>query len=324
MENVNVIETEAPKLTKAETELKQAIDAAYAAASADDFKQAKDIANSNEVRVVTLTPTVSAILANDYNKRNRSLTISKVRDYEGAIARGEWKLNHQGIAFYPDGTIADGQHRVHAVALGSKAVDTLVFPNFDKSAIDTIDRAAKRNAGEALEMMGIADGKLKAPIAKTVMEYEFELEHGSRPRFTDPQVEKWVMENDAMMDRAMEIGESSCKNVSDACLNAAEARTMVLLMLRGGWTESMTAGYVASIQQGVATYPEAPTVYLARLYMKSKLSNKRTDTLTKKQKLALAMKGLGLWAEEKSVARLTWKQNKEPLPTNKQVVAEAA
>lgn len=313
MEQENVVEV---KMSKAETELHAEIDAVYAKATAADKEKAQDIATSASIATTTITPVVAAVLANDYNKRNRDLTVSKVRDYQGAINRGEWKLNHQGLAFYPDGVIADGQHRVHAIAVSDNSVDTTIFPNFDKDAIDTIDRSKGRNAGEALVMLGIENGKDKAGVGKTVMEYEFELIHGARPRFTDPQIEKWVIDNNETLSEAFAIGDSSFKNVTDACLNKGEARTIAALMLRGGWGKQMTVSYLASIQQGVATYPESPTVALSKMYLRAKINARKTDKLTKKQKLALAMKGAHLWSDEKSVARLTWKQGKEELPSN--------
>ena len=312
------------KLSKAETEHKEAIKAVYDMATEHDIETAKDICMLEEAKVVDISPAVASVIVFESNKRNRGLTISKVVDYKNAISRGEWKLNHQGLAFYPDHTLADGQHRLNALALSSKTVKFLVFPNFDKNAIDTIDRSKGRTAGEALEMIGIAFGKEKASIGKTCMEYEYELAHGARPRFSDQQVEKWVMENDHTLDKAVDIGDMSLKNVSDPAMNKAEAKTIALLMLRGGWNESIVSGFVASIQQGIGTYAESPTVALSRLFLKSKLSNKRTDTLTKKQKLALAMKGANLWAEEKSVARLMWKANKEDLTSNQPNKQEAA
>lgn len=304
------------KMSKAETEMHAEVDVVYAKATASDKEKAQEIATIPRMDSVTITPVVAAVLARDYNKRNRDMTVSKVRDYQGAINRGEWKLNHQGLAFYPDGIIADGQHRVHAMALSDTPVETTVFPNFDKAAIDTIDRSKGRTAGEALVMLGVENGKDKASVGKTVMEYEFMLIHGSRPRFTDPQVEKWVMEHNEALDDAFNIADGSFKNVTDACLAKAEARTIATLMLRGGWGKQMTVSFIASIQQGVATYPESPTVILSKLYLRSKINARKADRLTKMQKLALALKGAALWADEKSVARLNWKATKEELPTN--------
>jgi hypothetical protein len=326
MENTNVVETEeTPRMTKIETEHLLKVTAAYDSATDADKAKAKEIAETTKPIVATLNAAIAAIIVTEHNAKNRSLTISKAIDYAGAIDRGEWKLNHQGIAFYPNGKLADGQHRMNGLAISQSGRDiqVMVVPNFDKDAIDTIDRSKGRTAGEALEMMGVENGKEKASVAKTVMEYEFELANGKRPRFTDPQVESWVQSNDDLLNESFLIAGNSAKNVSEPALNASESKTIAMLMLRGGWGKQQVVGYLASIQQGVATYPESPTVILSRMFVKAKLSAKKTDNLTRKQKLALAMKGLHLWNDEKSVARLTWKAGKEELPTNAVIVNTA-
>lgn len=314
---------ESPSFSKAETELRLAVSKVAEAATSADIAAAESIATAPDVGVHTITPAIAAVLVMNHNVRNRSLTVSKVYGYVGAIARGEWKLNHQGIAFYADASLADGQHRCNAIALGDTAIKTVVFPNFDKTAIDTIDRSKQRTAGEALEMMGIKDGKVLATIGKTAMEYEFELDHGKRPQFTDPQVEAWVMDHHDSIAEGVRIGANSSVNVSEICLGAAEAKTIATLMLLGGWADQMVVAFLSAVQQGVATYPQSPVVSLHGQYLKAKLSAKKTDGLTKKEKLALAMKGAAIWANNGSVSKLVWKAAKEPLPSNQAVETEA-
>lgn len=315
-----------PKLSKAETEFNQAIDVVYAKATEEDRASAADLAKSGAgFRVTTISAAVAAVIFKDLNKRNRDLSLSKVYAQRDAMLRGEWKLHHQGVAFYPDGTLADGQHRMGSAALsGLTDLRFVVSSDFDKDALDAIDRSSRRTAGESLVMMGVADGKAKASMGRTVMEYVFEEQNGKRPTFTDPQVEKWVLDHDDTMTKALNVGRKSTENVSDPCLSQSEAATFAALMLLGGWGDQATVSYIASIQQGVATYPEAPTVILSKLYLRAKINARRTDRLTKKAKIALALKGAALWLEEKSVARMTWNPSKETLPTHVRPLGLAA
>jgi hypothetical protein len=306
------------KMSKAETQFNADINAVYAKANADHKAMAAQLAASGEgFRVTKIGAEVAAVIFRDLNKKNRDLSLSKIAQQRDAMQRGEWKLNHQGIAFYPDATLADGQHRMAATALSGLAeVPFVVSSDFDKDAIDTIDRSARRTAGEALEMMGVNDGKAKATIGKTVMEYTWEEQHAKRPTFTDQQIERWVLENDDLLAKAIAIGRKSTDNVSDPCLTQMEGACFAGLMLMGGWGEQATVSYIASIQQGVATYPESPTVILSKLYLRAKINARRTDRLTKKAKIALALKGAAYWLEEKSVARMSWNPAKEALPSH--------
>lgn len=197
----------------------------------------------------------------------------------------------------------------------------LVYPYFDKEAIDKIDRSSRRTAGESLEMMGIKDGKLKAAMAKVYLEYAHELDAGAKPRLTDPDIEKFVMDTPDVVDSACEVGRNSVSNVTDPCLSQTEASKLALVMLMGGYPAQQAVGFIASIQQGIATYPESPTVDLARQFMRAKLSEHRKDRLSTRMKLAYALKGAALWTENQSVARIKWNPAKEKLPSNQPPVA---
>jgi hypothetical protein len=51
-----------------------------------------------------------------YNTRNRPLRPSHVERLKASFERGEYVMTHQGIAFATDGSVIDGQHRLHAIA----------------------------------------------------------------------------------------------------------------------------------------------------------------------------------------------------------------
>jgi hypothetical protein len=300
--------------SKAEIEFRQAIEAVISTAQPKDFDACNELAQSTKVKEhVRVTPAMAATLFLRFNKKNRGVTYSKCYDFAEVMKRGEWKYHHQGIAFYPDHTLADGQHRMAGVALSGTTQEFMVAPNFQADAIDAIDRSKSRSAGEGLEMLGISNARVKASIGKTAMEY-IAKHDGAPSKFTDIQVEKWCMDHDSVLDHAVEIGHKSDQNVSDACLSKVQASNIALLMLLGGWQHQQAVGYIASIQQGVATYPEAPTVDLSRQFMRSKLSDARKDRIGKWEALALALKGAALWAENKSVRSVRWNQKKESWP----------
>jgi hypothetical protein len=311
------------KPTRLDDLIRVTIEERAQSASEADLLKAKELANSKQIQVATISAVVAAVIFTEHNEVNRALSPSRVHEYNDAMKRGEWKLNHQGIAFYPDNTLADGQHRMAALALSGVEAEFSVFPNFQKDAIDTIDRTARRTAGEALAMMGYNDAKIKATIAKGAMEYVMELDQARRPKFSDPQIERFVIDNDPALTASIHIGRNSLKNVSDPCMGEAEAALLAQLMSMGGYPATHVVGFISSIQQGVATYPESPTVDLARQFLRAKVSEKTTDRLNKKAKMALALKGAALWTESKSVAKLKWRADKESLPTNRPPVTFA-
>jgi hypothetical protein len=292
------------------------LDILVAKATNEDHAAAKELSASGITpHNIIITAVVAAVLFSSYNGVNRGFRVSKAQEYADAMLRGEWMVHHQGIAFYGDGTIADGQHRMGALILSNTAQEFQVSGNFNKAAIDTIDRAGRRSAGESLEMQGVVDGKLKATVSKVVMNYTAEL-HGDKPRYSDPQIEAFVIENNALLERALALGYDSTQNVSDPAMTTTVARQLAALMLLGGWEMVHTAGFVASVQQGVASYADSPIIQITKALLKSNVSDRRKDRLNGKQKLALLLKGAVLWSAESSVARLVWTATKEDLPTN--------
>lgn len=304
------------KPTRADEAMQAAITEKALAASPADVLKAKEVATCQQIRVETINSFVAAVIYKNHNEINRSLSPARVCDYRDAMTRKEWKLHHQGIAFYPNHTLADGQHRMAGLALSGGEEGFLVYPNFNKDAIDTIDRTARRTAGEALQMMGIDDAKVKATIAKGAMEYLGELENYRRPKLSDPQIERFVIDNNEQITESIRIGRDSLKNVSDPCLGESESSLLAQLMSMGGYPGMHTVGFISSIQQGVATYPESPTVDLSRQFVRAKVSDNNKDRLNKKEKMALALKGAAYWTENKSVAKLKWNPAKEALPSN--------
>jgi len=72
------------------------------------------------------------------NTFNRKLSRHTVRKYASDMERGEWKLNHQGIAFDDEGILVDGQHRLAAVRESGKTVRMMVTWGADRTGIDEL------------------------------------------------------------------------------------------------------------------------------------------------------------------------------------------
>ena len=314
----NVNNTAEPSMTKMQMEFHQSVDAAYETTDAEDKATAAKIANGNEPRYEPISVAVAAALVRDHNQKNRDVSISKVYGYRDAMNRGEWKLNHQGIAFYDNNTIADGQHRMYALALSDvEPITFLVTPNFDKAAIDTIDVGKSRNAGDALAMLGIADAKIKGTLSKSAMNLLHLIENGSTMKnITVPQIENFVQKFNEALDWAIGLGRAATKQVSEPCLSEREAAEGAFLMKVGGYPEGYVVGYIAALQQGMAPYANAPHTDITRKLVKAKYADRNKDKLNAMQKYALMLKGAYLAATEQGVSKVAWDPKKESFPTN--------
>lgn len=117
-----------------------------------------------ETKVIAVTPNEAAAwLAN--NGQNRRLRPRLVEKYANDMKAGRWSLTHQGLAFYDDGTLADGQHRLSAVVASGTCVEFAVTAGLPRAAGSAVDQHAQRQMHDALRIGGAASWIDKDAVA---------------------------------------------------------------------------------------------------------------------------------------------------------------
>lgn len=91
------------------------------------------------------------------NTHNRNIRPSFVEKLAGAITRDEWEVNGEGIRFDKSGRLLDGQHRLWAIVMADKPVETLVVRGLESEAQDTIDTGLRRKLSDVLSLRGESD-----------------------------------------------------------------------------------------------------------------------------------------------------------------------
>lgn len=120
------------------------------------------------------------------NTRNRNLSRRKVKLYADDMRKNRWTLHHQGIAFYDNGELADGQHRLAAVIESGRNVMMVVVRKIPKGSGADIDRHRARGEADAIRIGGLAGwiGKTEVSVIKALASV-----HGSHPNtFTAKQI----------------------------------------------------------------------------------------------------------------------------------------
>jgi hypothetical protein len=91
------------------------------------------------------------------NKLNRTVNKKRVTLYAEEMKHGRWFLHHQGIAFYEDGTFADGQHRLLAIIESGCSVPMTVTRGLSTESGLMIDAHQQRKVHQAIKICGMAD-----------------------------------------------------------------------------------------------------------------------------------------------------------------------
>jgi hypothetical protein len=86
------------------------------------------------------------------NVHNRSVRDSVVQRYARDMKAGQWKLTHEALAFDPQGTLIDGQHRLYAVIEADTEVDFMVAFDADMSTQGVIDGSLPRTMVDVMRL----------------------------------------------------------------------------------------------------------------------------------------------------------------------------
>ncbi|SES04210.1 hypothetical protein [Streptomyces qinglanensis] len=131
--------------------------------------------------VITITPALATDLLRR-NTHNRKLRDRAVGDYARDMASGRWAVNGEAIKLATDGSVLDGQHRLHAVIQADTAVDMFVVIGLDPASQETMDAGRKRSTGDVLGLRNEDNAVTLAAILRRVWAWE----QGDR-RFTGRQ-----------------------------------------------------------------------------------------------------------------------------------------
>jgi hypothetical protein len=122
----------------------------------------------NGTSITTCVETITPELAKLYlqkNISNRRVSGRVVEMMVRDITRGQWKETHQGIAFYSDGVLADGQHRLEAIAKAGLPVRLMVSRGLDRGDAVAIDQHRARTTIDVLRISGKATWMSKSDVA---------------------------------------------------------------------------------------------------------------------------------------------------------------
>jgi hypothetical protein len=116
---------------------------------------------------VLITPAIAAEWLKA-NRSNRNITAPRVDLYVKLIRESKFCLTHQGVAFYEDGDLADGQTRLTAIVKAGVPVWMLVTRGLPRSAIHAIDGGRPRTVRDVLHFLGMSLTAQHVAVVRTL------------------------------------------------------------------------------------------------------------------------------------------------------------
>ena len=109
-----------------------------------------------KVEMLRITPEMATRFLQT-NDKNRNLSDRLVQKYAQDMKNGNWTTTHQGIAFYEDGTLADGQHRLVGITRANIPVTMYVTYGLPKHTAMNIDMSRPRSMIDGIKISGTSD-----------------------------------------------------------------------------------------------------------------------------------------------------------------------
>lgn len=124
--------------------------------------------------VETITPADAdkLLTASKDHVRNRSVADGHVSWLADQIRHGKWRTNGEPIILDEDGYLLDGQHRLYAIIMSEKSIETVVTRGVERSTFATIDTGSARTTANVMSIDGEANATTLASVLGWIHRYE--------------------------------------------------------------------------------------------------------------------------------------------------------
>lgn len=157
--------------------------------------------NKPSFSIVYITPDMARRLL-ESNTRNRPVAPRIVATYARDMKDGNWQITGEGIKIATDGTLLDGQHRLHAIIKADTAVPMLVARGIPNEAQGVMDTGRKRTAADALSIAGEKNAAIIASAAKLALEFNPEAREFNHYGPSHAEVTDFVASHPGLRDSA--------------------------------------------------------------------------------------------------------------------------
>ncbi len=311
---------------KAGARLAEAIREIYLQATDEDKATAEAIVTNKELAVVSISGHVASVIASDYNGRNRPISIPRVGLYSNSmLAEGEWLDGEMKL--FEDNTMADGQHRMIAMAMATLTNPDISFqfvvkPNIKRSQMYAIDSGKSRTLKDFIALDGYSHANMKAIIVSRTAPLLYELDYGSKLRnVTIKGRLDYVAENDDVLNASITVAKQCLFNIDTPVLTQAEIATGIFMLIMGGYDKKQIATYYQDLLTGNSTYEGSPQPAIYKLLKKQLEVKTRAGVLAPVTKLGTCIRGMFYTHQGKAIKKseIPWNPKKDTFPTNRPV-----
>lgn len=203
------------------------------------------------------------------NKSNRNLRKFKVLQYAHDMQNGKWNLTGQGITFGKDGSLLDGQHRLHAIKFSKVSVPMLVV--YDADVVGTYDCGLTRSTVDQFKLMNeFNTGVLYTTRGMAVVKLCYQIREFGKVEqhknvMTTEDLKNYIDDNKPELEWAVNLVSSTSKASGGLKKAIIGATLYSIYKLNIGFTKEDVDRFARIIKTGMSEDPlktDAPIIAL--------------------------------------------------------------
>lgn len=209
----------------------------------------------------------------EHNVLNRKVRPDVVKRYASDMRRGNWQLTPQGISFYENGSLADGQHRLLAVIESGCTAE--IWVTYEVPNECTIqDRGAKRDTSDILRLNKISSVAATTNGVSTI-NYLFSI-CGRHGVVSDTTIKDFITDGNNEQILCDTLSICGTRQNKMQLLRKAPIMAAFFCALYCGIPEDCLKKFAQIVNSGFTTNPAEQSAIVLRNYMIQNFSNRNT------------------------------------------------
>lgn len=264
--------------------------------------------------IMTITPEIAGdwLAINTHNRRMKDRWVSELA---GRISRDEWRLNGEPIIISEAGVLIDGQHRLAAIIMANKPIESVVTFDAPEESYETVDTGRARQFQDTLYVNRETNyARLAAMLA-----WEYRLDHGVMHRVLVNPSHAELAET---LEKHPELREAAARGheVAKASRLMPDSLAAWLYHKFGAFDEVKAQSFFASLIDGANLPPGSPILALRERLIANRTSPSK---LVKSHLAALVIKAWNAYLAGHELLICSWRSD-EAYPVIGHVPTDAA
>jgi hypothetical protein len=238
------------------------------------------------------------------NPHNRPVSQGRVREYAALMAKGEWLLSPDAIAFDWNGNLMNGQHRLWALIESEQTLTFLVVRGLHPEAFKITDTGKSRSANDVLVIEGYPNASKTAAALRYIYNYEHgRLHRGNSGRILNADLSETAARHGDAIQESIRFCYRTTVDFKDLAPPSLVAFVHYLYAWRYG---SRADAFMEQLGTGIGISSRKSAVYQLRARLERVARSK--EVLPNVEMLALFIKAANAYMHGRDLNILKWAQ----------------